>query len=165
MDFNKNVVNPNYKYKCVDSALSSGNLLNLEAYTHIKGFNEELFIDWVDMDYCFRLRLENFYIIELGDCVLTHQLGETVEIKLLGKHICFVTNHPATRCYYQTRNALLLSKYYFLKWPSKSFLFVKSVFAMIFKIALFENSKKAKLCKIAKGFSDAIKGICGAEKF
>lgn len=35
----------------VDSVLASGNLVNLSAYSAVNGFKDELFIDWVDIDF------------------------------------------------------------------------------------------------------------------
>ncbi|HEY2583197.1 MAG TPA: glycosyltransferase, partial [Mucilaginibacter sp.] len=44
-------------------AISSGNIINLKAWNIIKGFEEKLFIDEVDHDYCLKLRKNNYKIL------------------------------------------------------------------------------------------------------
>lgn len=56
----------------------------MEAYKKIKGFNNELFIDTVDTDFCYRLLLNGYRIIQLKNIYLDHQLGNITERKLFG---------------------------------------------------------------------------------
>jgi len=48
----------------IKSTMTSGNLLNLGIYRLGSGFEEKLFIDYVDHEYCLRLRKNKFRIIQ-----------------------------------------------------------------------------------------------------
>jgi len=38
--------------------------------------NEDLFIDWVDFEWCWRARKKGYKIIGNANVVITHQLGD-----------------------------------------------------------------------------------------
>lgn len=50
------------KYEYVDVVISSGNVINLAAYEEIGGFENKLFIDSVDTDFCLSLHLFKYSI-------------------------------------------------------------------------------------------------------
>jgi len=56
--------------------MTSGNLLNLHAVKQIGGFSEDLFIDRVDQEYCLRLRMNNFRVIQVNFVVFDHPKAE-----------------------------------------------------------------------------------------
>jgi len=93
-------------------AITSGSLLNLHLYPIIGEFDERLFIDEVDHDYCLRAHIHNYKVIEIENIFLRHQIGNKKIIKRHGK-IQFVNIHPPLRNYYITRNCLLIwSRYH-----------------------------------------------------
>ena len=47
----------------INTNISSGMILNLKNYQKIDGFNEDLFIDYVDYDICYQMRKNNFEVI------------------------------------------------------------------------------------------------------
>ena len=74
-------LNITYKYIEPLTVITSGNLINLDLVGKIDGFNEKLFIDEVDFDFCLRARLQKFRIIQFTDIHLNHKLGEALTIK------------------------------------------------------------------------------------
>ncbi|MFV9510455.1 glycosyltransferase [Tepidibacillus sp. LV47] len=85
------IISPNYltntkietscSFKEKLTTITSGSLLNLLLYTNIGGFNEKLFIDEVDHDYCLRANLKNYGVVELENIFMHHKLGNLDLIK------------------------------------------------------------------------------------
>lgn len=148
------------EYEYVDAEITSGNLLNIKVFEEVGYFDDELFIDLVDTDFCMRLNRKNIKMIKVRDAILFHKLGEGKSIKsVVGKFN--TSNHSALRRYYMTRNRFYTWKEYkdldsfTLKRDKK--LFVKECV----KIILGEEYKIDKLKMTLKGYFDYKKGIKG----
>ena len=140
--------------------MTSGNLLNLEIFQKIEGFDEKLFIDSVDTEYCLRLNLNGYYMKRFKEIVLKHNLGDTERKKFLFFTFS-VTKHNATRRYYITRNRLYVRKRYeeYFHWYFKYD--IKRTLKDIIKILLAEDDKILKLKMIIQGYMDYKKGKFG----
>ena len=55
--------------------ITSGSLVNLSIFKKVGGYDERLFVDWVDLDYCHNLRLHGYHILRAGEATLIHELG------------------------------------------------------------------------------------------
>jgi rhamnosyltransferase len=55
--------------------ITSGSFVNLSVFTRIGGFDENLFIDMVDFEYCFRSINNGYKVILFKNILLTHRLG------------------------------------------------------------------------------------------
>lgn len=88
-------------------AIASGKVLKVSCLEAVGLMNEDLFIDWVDLEWCWRARAKGFQIIGNADVVIQHQLGD------MSKDLGFreVNLRSAIRHYYITRNAFYLSLY------------------------------------------------------
>ena len=90
-------------YEYVDAEITSGNLLKTEVFDKVGFFDDSLFIDLVDTDFCMRLNEKNIKMIKVRDAILYHNLGESQAVK--SGFLKFNTsNHSAIRRYYMTRN-------------------------------------------------------------
>lgn len=99
----------------VISMITSGNLLNLSLYPIIGPFDEALFIDAVDTEYCLRASKAGYKIVKLLNIFLQHELGESVtraSIKTLFLIKKTKEIHSPLRCYYIYRNNLYLQTKY-----------------------------------------------------
>lgn len=85
----------------VDWVISSGMFINLAIYAQTDGFDEKLFIDMVDADYCCTVRALGYRVIINNAIVLEHCIGYYIPH---GKRL--VQTHNAIRCYYILRNTL-----------------------------------------------------------
>lgn len=150
-------------YEYVDADITSGNLLKAEVFDRVGFFDDSLFIDLVDTDFCMRLNEENIKMIKVRDAILYHSLGESQTVKsIFGKFN--TSNHSALRRYYMTRNR-------FYTWEKykdlNSFTLNrdKKLFKKEFiKIILGENDKINKIKMVFKGYKDYKKGIRGKLK-
>lgn len=99
----------------VDHLITSASIINLELYPKIGPFDENLFIDGVDIDYGFSAISKGFKNIKFAQNYFIHSLGEAVKrgsvtsFYLIKKN---VSSHSATRIYYMERNRLYLQKKY-----------------------------------------------------
>ncbi len=141
-------------------AMTSGSIIRLSAYQEIGGFEEKLFIDYVDNEYCLRMQLFGYKIMQLNSAYLYHNLGD-VRAKNFFFIKVFPTNHSPIRLYYRTRNRFYVySKYkkfshnYILK---DVWLFIKE----IIKIILYESNAMKKIKMILFGYMDFRKNIFG----
>jgi len=142
------------------SVITSGNLVNLQAFLDVGGFREALFIDEVDSDFCLRLRRANYKILVANEATLMQYVGNTRTHSLLFFDVqC--SHHSYVRRYYITRNRLYLSALYpELKWTY----LVRNMVSML-KILLFEADKQRKLLAFVSGITDHYKKRYGKKVF
>ncbi len=123
----------NEKLIACDFLISSGALIAMSTFDKIGGFDDGLFIDSVDMEWCYRARARDLLLYGVCDARLDHQLGDQRRVIL--NRINLVVHSP-TRTYYQTRNRILLYRrgYVPLKWKLKDVLrmVAKFVATMLF---------------------------------
>lgn len=89
----------------VDYWITSGNFLSLEIFQEIGGFNEELFIDYVDTEFCQRVRRVGKAICYLPGYALDHEIGNPIQFSLFGKTYQAM-NHSPVRYFYRYRNCV-----------------------------------------------------------
>lgn len=150
-------------YEYVDADITSGNLVNAEVFDKVGFFDDSLFIDLVDTDFCMRLNEKNIKMIKVRDAILYHSLGESQSVKsIFGKFN--TSNHSALRRYYMTRNRFYIwEKYKDLN--SFTLNRDKKLFKKEFiKIILGEKDKVNKIKMVFKGYKDYKKGIRGKLK-
>ena len=142
----------------VPLTMTSGNLLNVSIAESIGGFDEDLFIDYVDFDICLRIRHHGYKIIENINVVLIHELGVNFCQKKFLWIKVGIPNYPAIRVYYITRNRLILYSRYWRFFPGFVLNDVLRLSVAIGKIIFFESDKKEKLKAFIIGFMDGILG-------
>ncbi|MDI5920993.1 glycosyltransferase family 2 protein [Halomonas sp. LR5S13] len=139
-----------------DYVITSGNLFMLDLWREVGGFNEDLFIDQVDHEFCYRLRRLGFFIIKLNNVYMQHVIGLPISRSFLGKELVS-TNHSAQRRYYIIRNRLYLRRN-FPEFPRPYFyMMLRDIFFIIF----FEKAKYKKLKAVFLGFLDNLNGKLG----
>lgn len=65
-----------HEYEEVSMAITSGALSNLRAWEDVGGYDENLFVDWVDYEYCDALLLHGYKILKVRDAELIHEIGK-----------------------------------------------------------------------------------------
>jgi rhamnosyltransferase len=136
-----------------DTVITSGSMVNLEAWKQINKFNEELFIDGVDDEFCFRLHQNKYKVIKLYNIQLNHRLGNNIQVRrwLIGPVVTRNIYNPV-RMYYITRNYLHLSKKYGKDFPYKRADFMRTLRNKIKNNLLYNQDKKSVLLFILKGY-------------
>jgi rhamnosyltransferase len=134
----------------VKKTMTSGNLLNLDAFLKSGPFEEKLFIDYVDHEYNFRLQKNGFKLIRVNNSHLLHNLGNIDSYKYLFFSIK-TTNHNALRRYYITRNRFYVIFTYFSFAPKFFFKEWRQFWGGCWRILLLEKNKTEKFAAVALG--------------
>ena len=142
-------------------ALQSGSLFSRSAFKDVGLFDEAFFIDYVDFEFCLRLRKHGFRIIEASHAPVNHRVGMPTSHKFLGI-TCTVFNHSPLRRYYAARNRLRVYRRYAFSDPRWIGHDIWSWFKEIVKLVLFESNRCEKLAFAVRGVWDALRGRGGA---
>lgn len=139
---------PKEEFEEKEWVISSGSFINLDIYHLTQGFDNFLFIDRVDDDYCRMIRRAGYKIIQYNLVILNQTLGTTK--KIFGRKI---SEHSAMRVYYMSRNRLYIyNKYYRL--PKRIILSISSTVNHVSRIVIYESNKTEKLLALTKGIKD-----------
>lgn len=145
---------------------TSGCMTRLSVWEEIGGFDERMFIDCVDFDYCTRLLKNGCRVVKANRAAIHHRLGKAKEVKFFVpfgklfrieklKRPFYTYNHSPLRTYYYARNIL----YYMYK--HKDFIDMKQerrTYLRWFVLKVFfENQKLKKLWAIIKGTAHSFK--------
>lgn len=142
------------EYKYVDNCITSASLTNCNIWRAVGGYDEKMFIDWVDFEFCKRILLNDYKIIKINNVKLIHEVGKITSHKFFIWNINCM-NHSAFRKYYMARNNI----YMFKKYPSfkNLILAIRRNIKLILMVLFFEIDKKNKLKYILNGIYAGIK--------
>jgi rhamnosyltransferase len=145
----------------VKFVITSGSLIPLAAHSVIGPFREELFIDSVDIDYCFRARAKGFRLITTRKPLMSHAIGAITRHNWLWMRK-WTFNHSADRRYYIARNDTVMLREYgnyaYGLWALKS---LGRCFRLCKRIVLYEQMKANKIIAVAQGWWDGLRGHLG----
>lgn len=156
---NERVLAPNYEtdrkkriqasgYNRIKLSMQSGMLFKTDVFDVVGLFDERLFLDVVDFEYCLRLGKKDIPITRCNEAVLYHQPAQTKE-----KHILFYKLRygiaPPLRYYYQARNLLWTARKY------RSIKLYELLVIKLFKIILLFDDKKKYIDYFVTGIKDA----------
>lgn len=139
------------KFNCIENifynnncVITSGSILRVKAWEQIGGFEEKLFIDEVDNDFCIRLLFHNYLICSTRDIYLSHVIGEQ-KIFFIKKKKILISEHNPLRTYYIFRNSLFVIWKY--KFINKQFVIgrIKNLIKEIYYILKYLPNKKLRL--------------------
>jgi rhamnosyltransferase len=146
---------------------TSGCILRLDAYLEVGEFRTEYFIDYVDTEYCIRLRRLGYRVIISPKVGMIHPLGYYRNSKF-SKFLFAeekVSNYPAFRHYYWTRNGLSLIREYWrddIGWALIELKYL--LFNRLILVMLLEENKLSKIFNIFLGVFHFIIGRSGIKK-
>lgn len=137
--------NINQNYIFVDSLIQSCSIYPKIVFKEVGYFNEKLFIDSVDFEYCLRVQIGGYKIIKSTRVFISHELG--IAKKRYG---ITYTDHSAFRNFYIARNHKYISKIFFYNFPY--FILKKNVFFFLHILKLiFLDQNLNKLKSLIKG--------------
>jgi len=130
-----------------DTVMTSGNLLNLAIYAQVGPFLDKLFIDYVDLEYCLRLKKNGFKVLVAARVILEHSLGQIADrqLKIFTDRKFTLSNHNYVRRYYITRNRLFVQNLYKKDFPAFCRHDFKCQVKEIIKISLLESDRLKKI--------------------
>jgi len=139
--------------------ISSGSLIPLPIFDKVGLFNEDLFIYYVDTEFCMRLSRQGFHIYLCPDAVLLHREGSKKRHRLLWWNTRY-DHYGKTARYYLSRNLIYMIRSRILP-PGYIHGLLRSNWKDHFKILLFDEDKFASLWFSLRGLVDGLKGKVG----
>jgi rhamnosyltransferase len=140
-------------------ANTSGSVIKSEVFKVAGFYDDAMFIDYVDIDFCLRLQRHGFKILRALSVVLEHQLGSTHARNLLGFKISY-REHTPWRYYYMMRNRLLVHRRFFFSSPRWA-LYDVGWFCYGCAKMLLENDRGQKIRALSMGLIDGLRGKTG----
>jgi rhamnosyltransferase len=139
--------------KEVSSCINSGALIKVKAWEQVGGYDEFLFVDFTDHEFCLRIRDKGYKIKQVTGEITSHAVGDIAVHRLLWKNVT-VKNHCANRKYYLMRNAVYIK----LKYGRKSGIgnLANLITKTLVKILLCEKDKWNKIVAVLRGARDGI---------
>ena len=129
--------------KRVRTAITSGFIVPVKIALALGGFDEALFIDEVDLEYCYRAEEKGYHIPGIK---MKHSIGNRT-YHLLFSFTYNTFNHSAIRRYYIFRNKIYVAK----RYPADRKEYILESVKMIIKILLAEKQKVSKMKHIFGG--------------
>lgn len=139
----------------VTLAVTSGSLLHVRVFEHVGRFVEDLFIDYVDHEFCLRLRRAGYEVFMDTTVVMRHSYGEKQE-RRVGPLRMYPTNHGVLRKYYVSRNRVYCVRRYGRELAGFVMFEVLAALNDVVRVALFERQRRAKLSAILRGWRDGL---------
>jgi len=139
------------------TAITSGSLVSISAFDRVGPFDEALFIDHVDHEFCLRCRARGFAVVNSTVPLIRHVIGKPESRRFFGRNVVAMHHSPLRR-YYMSRNGVVLARRFVLREPVWVFKLALRGVGGIIKIALYEGSRYAKIQAIIRGF---LAGLCG----
>lgn len=91
------------------SIITSGSIINLNYFQTIGNYNENLFIDFVDLEYSYRVNNFGYKVVQFTNIILIHQIGDRVPGRSFKTFkVTHRIIHSPIRVYYIVRNGLYL---------------------------------------------------------
>jgi rhamnosyltransferase len=137
-------------------AISSGMVIRLSLLEKVGLMRPELFIDWVDNEWCWRVNKLGYTVLSVPSIKVEHILGDET-IKILRKNFVVRSN---TRNYYIVRNALALLRSKAISRGPKVYLFKKVIQHTLFCF-LASNNKRNQLLLLLKAYWHGVIGLLG----
>jgi len=146
----------------VNHLITSGSIINLQLFNIIGGFDEKLFIDEVDFEYCLSSVSKGYRIIQFPNIFLNHHLGRiTYNRSFKTSKITPRTLHSPERIYYITRNFFYVKSKYKMAFMN-DINSRRKIFLNRIKNNVLYNKERLRTIKfIVKGFLDFKKGRMG----
>ena len=139
----------------VDFLISSGSLFDVEILITEGMMDESLFVDNVDLEWCFRVKKAGYRLYGIRNAILHHQIGEgVIKLPFTDK---FVLLHQPERQYYIMRNRIFLYRRHYipLSWKLQDFL------RLLFKLFFFSVGVRPRFVNarmMVKGILDGVSG-------
>jgi rhamnosyltransferase len=142
--------------------ITSGSIVNLELFETLGGFDEKLFIDEVDTEYCFRAIVKGFHIIQFSNVFLYHSIGTVSHHRSLKSMKSTPRSlHSPVRLYYMARNYLYLRALYNKELPEEISFAKKSLLNRIKNNIIYNPKRVAVIKYILQGLGDFRKNKMG----
>jgi len=143
----------------VDHLVSSGSLISTAALHKIGTMEEQLFIDYVDTEWCLRAIYKGYALLGVGAAQMAHSIGDQ-QVSVFGRKLAV---HSPLRQFYVIRNGLWLLRQPWVSWQWRC-MDIQRLFLIYITYSLFIGKRFNNWQMMSKGIWRAITGKMGAYK-
>lgn len=144
----------------VDYAISSGCLISLKTLKAVGLMDESLFIDLVDVEWCYRALGMGFSTFVVCEAKMHHTVGLKKENGYWGP-LKRITSHSPERLYYQCRNFLLLARKRYVPTRWLTYHFFRHLIPRCIIFSIIAGPRIINAGMILKGFRHGLKDVSG----
>jgi rhamnosyltransferase len=148
----------------VDQVITSGCLQSLAVYRDIGPYREDLFMYFVDNEYCGRARVAGYRVVLSLTPLMRHRTGNQARHHL-GPFTVTTANYAAWRYYYVVRNGIAVSRDYLTSDPKGSARRLYNIAKRSAAALVFEEDRPRKLTCMLRGAKDGVLGKMGKVTF
>jgi rhamnosyltransferase len=112
----------------VDCLITSGCLMSLAALRDVGPMDPDYFVDYTDIEWCFRARSRGYKLMGVCGVSMTHELGHGMIRRVLGLNLI---EYAALRRYYYFRNTLAVASLNYVPWRWKCRLVIGSMLRLV----------------------------------
>ena len=127
--------------------ITSGSFIPMSVLDDVGLMREELFIDFVDIEWCLRARAKGYEIVSFPQVEIAHHLGDS-SVSFMGTHYPI---HSPLRMYYYFRNAMYLYRLKGIDWNWRAVDAARNLFRFLFYM-LFVKNRSTYFKYIIKGY-------------
>lgn len=144
------------------TVITSGSIVSLAGQARIGYFDEQLFIDEVDHDYCLRAHDLGLRVVTLPGIRLAHRLGQARTLAIAGTTVRQWNVHAPIRHYYMVRNGLYMASKHRGRHLGHSIRRLARLARTIIAALLLAPRRPERMRMVASGIGDFITGRMGA---
>jgi rhamnosyltransferase len=133
--------------------ISSGCVININAVKDVGFMNEDLFIDYIDIEWSFRARKKGYSLFASPNALMSHTIGDNRRI-ILGRSI---SEHSTFRRYYLYRNSIYMIKCPYISLGYK----LREITFNFLRFLIFFFYSKQKLIYLRFGLLGYLDGVLG----
>ena len=127
--------------------ITSGSIIPIKVLDDVGLMREELFIDFVDIEWCLRARQQGYEVVAINKVMIDHHLGD-YGVSFMGHHYPI---HSPLRIYYYFRNAMYLYRLQEIEVNWKVVDGTRNLFRFLFYM-LFVKDRPTYFKYIIKGY-------------
>jgi rhamnosyltransferase len=146
----------------VNAVITSGSIMRIDYWQKLGGFNESLFIDEVDHEFCYRAVLAGYNVIRFRCILMEHRMGRKQLVGYFGRFFRRQRMiHSPLRVYYMVRNYLFVRSKYCTVLPEEFHTRDKELLVILKNNLLFSGNFYATFKSILRGYRDYKKTVFG----
>ncbi len=139
-----------------DHMIASGSIMRTSVLQRVGPMRDDLFIDWVDIEWCMRARSMGYKSYYIPSAVMKHSVGDSM-VKVLGRDVHL---HNDLRNYYMLRNAIYLFRLKSMGWRWK-INFAPRIPCYVVLYSWFSKNRLDNITMILRAIYDGLRGRLG----
>jgi rhamnosyltransferase len=148
------------KYIETDYLITSGSVISMSAYSGVGQYDPDFFVDYTDMEWCFRALSRGYRLFGICSVTMSHELSTGVSASALG---ITILGYSPIRRYYYARNVVLLLRQSHVAagWKARLLIGLIGRVLLLPAAVKFSSGWTSHWSMLVRGIADGITGVRG----